>query len=238
MKVREITNTIEIMKAFSHLQTDRSRVLLWQTHKKTKKKNVFFCELTSVGTKNIYLKPINDSAHKVIHSVIDASNKIFVRGSINGVLFKSDRFIFSGDEIQIPLPEKVVLYENRNKDRFYMPAQSSLYMKIENPLATTSGKKTSFKILDFSENGISIFFNKQDSYYFDVGKSYRIVRLAGYDIENTFTAKLIYQKVHTYIKNQKTNVSFRAGFRFSSPIPKIILDKLHDEINFYLDLAS
>ena len=52
VNIREVTDRREILKAFSHLYTDRSKVLLWQTSKKdAKKKTLIYCELVSIDNK-------------------------------------------------------------------------------------------------------------------------------------------------------------------------------------------
>ena len=99
VKIREVTEPTEIIKAFSHLYTDRSKVLLWQTSKSDKsKKTLIYCELVSIDQRKIYLTPFNANMKNIIRKTIKTTNKIFIRGSYNGVLFSSD-FVINGETI-------------------------------------------------------------------------------------------------------------------------------------------
>ena len=48
----------------------------------------------------------------------------------------------------------------------------------------------------------------------------------GKKLPKSFKATLIYQKVHTYIKNAKTQVLFKAGFKLNAPLPDEIYQQL------------
>lgn len=223
VNIREVTDPNEIIKAFSHLYTDRSKVLLWQTSKADKsKKTLIYCELISIDHRNIYLTPYNTSIKQVIKKTIKTTNKIFIRGSYNGVLFKSTDFTINGDTIEVPIPKKILLSENRSNKRNPIPESLYVYVKFKDENDQKNHKKnhrSSFKIFDFSRQGLSINMSKKDSHFFEINKSYEISTINGVKLPKSFNGKLIYQKVHTYIKNSKTQILFKAGFKLSEPIP-------------------
>ena len=229
VNIREVVEKSEIIRAFSHLYTDRSKVLLWQTSKSDKtKKTLFYCELISMDNKNIYLTPFNANIKNIIKKTISCNNKIFIRGSYNGVLFKSDDFQIKGKTIEVPLPTRILLSENRKSERYALDDSTYSYLKIENSALIGKHLRSSHKIYDFSENGISIHMTKKESHFYEINKEYPLRSINGLRIPRDYKAKLVYQKVHTYIKNSKTQVLFRAGFKFNKPLPKKIFNSLLD----------
>ncbi len=227
VNIREVTDKSEIIRAFSHLYTDRSKVLLWQSSKQNpKKKTLIYCELVSIDNRNIYVTPFNVNLRDILKKTVNTKNKIFIRGTFNGVLFKSDDFIIKGDKIEIPIPDRVLLSENRKADRIKISNAEYAYIKLINETNIKSHKRASHKIQDFSMNGFSIHMTKHESHHYEINRSYQINSIAGISCPKNFTAKLIYQKVHTYIKNTQSQVMFKAGFKTNKPIPKKLYDKL------------
>ena len=90
VKIREVTEPNEIIKAFSRPYTDRSKVLLWQTSKSDKtKKTLIYCELVSIDQKKIYLTPFNAKMKNIVRKTIKTNNKDFLlEGPTTEFLFK------------------------------------------------------------------------------------------------------------------------------------------------------
>ena len=130
--------------------------------------------------------------------------------------------------IEVPMPKKILLSENRRSDRFPIPENLYIYVKFQNPNSSTDNKnqRSSFKIFDFGRQGISINMTKKDSHYFEINNDYEISTINGKKLPKSFKATLIYQKVHTYIKNAKTQVLFKAGFKLKIPLPEEIYQQL------------
>ncbi len=231
VKIREVTKKLEIIKAFSHLYTDRSKVLLWQTSRLDRtKKTLIYCELVSIDNKNIYLTPYSTTIKDILSKTIKTTNKIFIRGSYNGVLFKSDNFFIRGDRLEVPIPTKILLSENRRKKRHILNNKHA-YIKFKNNSLLSMHNRASHRIQDFGENGISIFMTKNDSHHYEVNESYKVLSIAGINLPPNFEAKLVYQKVHTYIKHSKTQVIFKAGFKFNKSLPTRLFNHLLDIVN-------
>ena len=227
IKIREVTEQSEIIKAFSHLYTDRSRVLLWQTSKSdNKKKTLIYCELVSIDNNKIYLTPFNTTIKEFLNKKINSKNKIFIRGTVNGVLFKSENYIIRGDQLEIPMPNKILLSENRRMERHRVNENSYLYIKLDNESLKKGHQRTTHKIQDFGKRGFSVQMSKHDSHHYEINKSYKLTSILGESIPSGYEACLVYLKVHSYIKNTRTQVVFKAGFRLNKDLPHDIFDKL------------
>ena len=238
IKIREVTDRGEILKAFSHLYTDRSKVLLWQTSKNdSSKKTLIYCELISIDNSTIYLTPYSTTIKEILNQTIKTRNKIFIRGTYNGVLFKSDNFIIRGDKLEIPVPKKILLSENRNSKRFIIGDKNYAYIKILNKSLEKTNQRKSYKIHDFGLKGFSIQMTKYESHYFEINGSYHIDSIAGIALPKNYQAKLVYQRVHTYIKNAKSQVTFKVGFMLNKDLPLKVYNLLLDMHNSLKDVA-
>ena len=225
IKIREVTQPEEISRAFSHLQTDRSRVLLWQTIKSdTNKKILIHCEMVSINQRNIYLAPINIKTSDLLNKKISINNKIFIRGTQNGVLFKSENFKIVNGKIEIPIPDKILLSEKRYQNRYSIPFSKHAFIKFENK--SNSLKRTSkMRIEDISLEGFSIQMKRNESPFYEVNKTYEIVNILGISVTGIY-ATLVYQTVHNYIKDGKTKIVFKAGFKLKQKLPNAIYQEL------------
>ena len=238
-KAREITQKELILKSFSHLETDRSKVLLWQTSKTDRaKKTLIYCELTALNETYISLTPINEDIKKIIKKSINTQNKIFIRGTYNGVLFKCDDFKINGEFIELAIPDRILLSENRKSDRFQLHERCQSFLKISNLNSNLGHTKKSFKINDFGIKGLSITINKKESHYFEIGRTYNISNILGISFDQPLRAVLVHQKVHSYIHNQQTKILFKAGFKLEDNIPVEIFKKLMEAHLDYDEVAS
>jgi len=226
VKTREVEIKEEILKAIYHLSTDRSKVLLWQTImvEGKAKKNLIHCEMLGLDNKNLYFEPINVKTKELLSKKISRKNKIFIRGSHNGVLFKSENYRVINGIIEIPIPKKILLSEKRSANRIQISDTEHAYLKFEKN-KNQHFRSTKMKIEDFSEFGFSVQLKKIDRPHYEVNGTYQISMILDIPIKG-LSATLVYQRVQSYIKNGKTRVIYRAGFKLNQKLPNEIIKRL------------
>ena len=74
--------------------------------------------LKSISQNYLFLSSINKSAKEVIKQMVQSENTIFIRGTLNGVMFKSEQFSLSDNLLRIPIPKRIMLSERRTKKRY------------------------------------------------------------------------------------------------------------------------
>ena len=231
MKLREVKEKHDIIKEFSHLHTDRSKVLLWQNVivNGEKKKTIIFCELKSISQNYLFLSSINQSAKDVIKQMVKSENTIFIRGTLNGVMFKSEKFSLSENLLRVPIPKRIMLSERRAKKRYLLGLDKKIEMTFRGIPTNQNKKETkTFLLNDFSKEGAAIQLKRGDAIYMEVGKYYSLQSINGITLPPNFKAKVVYHKVHTYFKNSGQKVIFKAGLHFSKKLPKEIFQDLMD----------
>ena len=231
MKLREVKEKHDIIKEFSHLHTDRSKVLLWQniTVNGKRKKTIIFCELKSISQNFLFLSSINKAAEEVIKQMVQSESTIFIRGTLNGVMFKSEKFALSDNLLRIPIPKRIMLSERRSKKRYLLGLDKKIEMTFRGIPTKENKKETkTFLMSDFSKEGAAIQLRRGDAIYMEVGKYYSLQSINDISLPPNFKAKIVYHKVHTYFKNSGQKVIFKAGIQFSKKLPKEIFEDLMD----------
>lgn len=231
LKLREVKEKHEIIKEFSHLHTDRSKVLLWQNVviNGIRKKTIIFCELKSISQNYLFLSSINKTAKEVIKQMVQSENTLFIRGTLNGVMFKSEKFSLSDNLLRIPIPKKIMLSERRTKKRYLIGLDKKIELTFRGIPTKDNKKETkTFLLNDFSKEGAAIQLKRGDAIYMEVGKFYSLQSINDITLPPNFKARIVYHKVHTYFKNSGQKVIFKAGLQFSKNLPKEIFEDLMD----------
>ena len=103
----------------------------------------------------MFLSSINKTAKEVIKQMVQSENTLFIRGTLNGVMFKSEKFSLSDNLLRIPIPKKIMLSERRTKKRYLIGLDKKLSLTFRGIPTKDNKKETkTFLLNDFSKKKV------------------------------------------------------------------------------------
>ncbi|OUR97108.1 hypothetical protein A9Q84_12320 [Halobacteriovorax marinus] len=194
-------------------------VLLWQNI--AGQRVLIPCLMTTfMPLDNRVVFSFNNSSHL---KKFDPSQIVYGRCNERSLIFKSDTFTMSSNELSIPLPSEVRVLENRKFKRNSFGVNSIIYSTIEKFEIDLLGKKRfNLRLYDISQSGASFVVKTNEKKLFTVGESLKIYSFDQFEMKEALECEVFHSSDITQ-RNETSSFSFRKiGVKFDFHLQKKI----------------
>jgi hypothetical protein len=211
-------NRSEIISTLIRMYRESTPVLVWQNQidgSKLMKNSLIEGIFPELGYFILCPLPDND------YFDFQISSTIYIRGNERSILFKQSKIILQANQIIIPIPKQVRMYDKRFSERFHFGLKSNHNVEIFHTRDSKSNEQLfPASLYDISDRGASFNLNLLDSKYFHQEQLIKLVKIGKKSFTEYLMAKVIY--LHR-LDNKVAGIqcpSIKMGVKFDHTLSK------------------
>lgn len=212
LNLRVSRNRDEIFKAINTMFADSSPVMLWQNH--GDKRVIVYAVIDKIDfeRRRLILK-----AKKLNHfKQFKSDTTVYIRGQSKSILFKQEQCRFNSNQIAVPIPSEVRLFEQRLNPRMNTTQDFELNAFFTKRVGSGAGSQKSFaaKVINLSANGACFEYLQNLGKFFYEGDTILISHFDHLRFESAIEAQIVYIQKPGY-SSDRLRMGIRLGKQLS-----------------------
>ena len=229
-KLRVTDDPYEISSFFREYIRLECPVLLWQNMDQTGSSNakrvVFSGQFSLINEDKNYIV-LTYKAEENQEINFDRSSTLYIKGTIQSILFKNEISFHNDGKIIMEIPKEVRVCEKRDKPRVNFGYNFEGKVEFFNYKAYRSQRKhSSAKLVDISVGGFAMLMFTGKAHSYSVGDTIQIVNINGAEFPEPITSTIRYIRTVRITRNNQGINAYRFGVMFKEQISESELSRI------------